>query len=170
MGLNSFGGDDDTSNSGSSKKYERVTLEEMEDFFDSLPYTFEKVQERGTKEVVFETKDVLGDNSTITLRVYSTIDERTGVARKKGADAIRTVLWHTHAKTPVGGRTKTLRIPTWRKNLRGKINSIIEETQQYVTKCDECGSFMIEKSGRYGDFLGCIQYPDCNNTEDLEDG
>ncbi len=30
--------------------------------------------------------------------------------------------------------------------------------------CIKCGGYMIERNGKYGEFLGCINYPKCNNT------
>ena len=34
-------------------------------------------------------------------------------------------------------------------------------------KCDKCGSSMMVKKGRYGDFLACSGYPKCKNTRPL---
>jgi DNA topoisomerase-1 len=34
-------------------------------------------------------------------------------------------------------------------------------------KCEKCGSFMVIKSGRYGKFLACPNYPECKNTKPL---
>ena len=34
-------------------------------------------------------------------------------------------------------------------------------------KCENCGAFMVVKSGRYGKFLACPNYPDCKNTKPL---
>ncbi len=31
--------------------------------------------------------------------------------------------------------------------------------------CEECGSPMVIKMGRYGKFIGCSNYPDCRNTK-----
>lgn len=36
-------------------------------------------------------------------------------------------------------------------------------------KCSECGSKMNMKQGRYGMFWGCSNYPECKNTEKLEE-
>ncbi len=35
-------------------------------------------------------------------------------------------------------------------------------------KCPKCGAEMREKSGRYGRFLGCPNWPRCNGTRDLK--
>ncbi len=40
-------------------------------------------------------------------------------------------------------------------------------------ECDKCGTLMVVKEGRYGQFLTCPKYPECKNTKDfkrLEDG
>lgn len=34
-------------------------------------------------------------------------------------------------------------------------------------KCENCGDFMVVKSGRYGKFLACPNYPECKNTKPL---
>lgn len=34
--------------------------------------------------------------------------------------------------------------------------------------CDKCGSKMIVKSGRFGKFAACPNYPDCKNTKPLD--
>ncbi len=36
--------------------------------------------------------------------------------------------------------------------------------------CDKCGSPMVIKQGRYGDFLACSAYPECKNTQSLNSG
>ena len=35
-------------------------------------------------------------------------------------------------------------------------------------KCPKCGAEMREKTGRYGRFLGCSNWPRCNGARDLE--
>ncbi|MBA3943436.1 MAG: type I DNA topoisomerase [Herpetosiphonaceae bacterium] len=34
--------------------------------------------------------------------------------------------------------------------------------------CDKCGKPMVQKKGRYGMFLGCSGYPECNNIVNLD--
>jgi DNA topoisomerase-1 len=34
--------------------------------------------------------------------------------------------------------------------------------------CDRCGAPMVEKSGKFGIFLACSRYPECENTKELE--
>jgi DNA topoisomerase-1 len=41
--------------------------------------------------------------------------------------------------------------------------------QEIITdeKCENCGSPMAKKFGRFGEFLACTNYPDCKTTRDL---
>lgn len=43
-------------------------------------------------------------------------------------------------------------------------------SQQTDEKCEKCGSPMVIKSGRFGKFLACSQYPECKNTRPLSTG
>lgn len=45
-----------------------------------------------------------------------------------------------------------------------KADVVNEETDE---KCDQCGSPMVIKLGRYGKFLSCSNYPDCKNAKPL---
>lgn len=177
MGLGSFKDDDDSTNenefsdeSGSRRytKFDQVTFEE---FLESLPADFhivgtdEDSNLKFTREVVYGS-DELG-NDDLQLRIYSTISERTGEVRDKGEDAIRTVIWSKKMSMPVGGRTKTLRIETWRKNLGNKVVELLNQWQDKVVECDECGSWMVKRDGKNGEFFGCSKYPVCKNTENI---
>jgi len=42
--------------------------------------------------------------------------------------------------------------------------------QQTDEICEKCGSPMVIKSGKYGKFLACSQYPECKNTKPLSTG
>jgi rRNA maturation protein Nop10 len=42
---------------------------------------------------------------------------------------------------------------------------IIEEETELT--CEKCGSPMVVKTGRYGKFLACSNYPDCKNIQPL---
>lgn len=46
-----------------------------------------------------------------------------------------------------------------------KIDVPVEETDMI---CDKCGSKMVVKSGRFGKFAACPNYPTCKNTKPLE--
>jgi DNA topoisomerase-1 len=51
---------------------------------------------------------------------------------------------------------------------KGKIQPTETSTDEVVDKiCDLCGSPMVIKRGRYGEFLACSAYPDCKHTQSL---
>ncbi len=54
---------------------------------------------------------------------------------------------------------------------KGTIQPVEPNHQEAEGKtCDKCGSPMVVKQGRYGDFLACSAYPDCKNTQSLNSG
>lgn len=153
----------------SDGKYVQPTQEEFELFLLGTRWDWDVTEEPDAGEIVYESRDFLPDHDDRVVRIFSTIDKRTGKARSKGSDAIRTVIWDNNISRPIGGRTKTLRIKTWKKNLLKKLKSLDDETETYIETCDECGSFMVIRNGQYGEFFGCVQYPDCSNTKNIED-
>ncbi len=57
------------------------------------------------------------------------------------------------------------------RNENGEITPVEPNHQEAEGKtCDKCGSPMVVKQGRYGDFLACSAYPDCKNTQSLNTG
>lgn len=170
MGLNDFSSSEGQPDTGGSRSYVQPSKEEFEDCLESAREGIEWVidEKAPSKEYVYETHDFMPDYNGIVLRIYSTIDRRSDKARSKGADAIRLLVFNRHAMKPMGGRVKTLRIETYCKNLTSKINSLFEEYEQYVSQCEECGNWMVIREGRYGEFLGCTGYPDCDYTEQIE--
>lgn len=166
MGLGDF-----TSDESGSKEYVRITREEFEDFL-SEHYGWENLSVSGeyakfNRELVYQIKGI--GNEDLQLRVYSSVDKRTDKARDKGSDAIRTIIWSLELDRPIGGRTRTHRIHTWRKNLKKKIDSLLDEWEDNVHRCGECGNWMVKREGEYGEFLGCSAYPDCDNTRHIDD-
>ncbi|MEW6079028.1 MAG: type I DNA topoisomerase [Thermodesulfobacteriota bacterium] len=45
--------------------------------------------------------------------------------------------------------------------------AIPDQTVAEGRMCDKCGSPMVVRHGKYGDFLACSAYPDCKNTQSL---
>ncbi len=56
------------------------------------------------------------------------------------------------------------------ENHQSDIRQIINNEQQINEICEKCGSPMVIKSGRYGKFLACSQYPKCTNTKSFSTG
>jgi len=45
-----------------------------------------------------------------------------------------------------------------------------QDVQQTDEKCEKCGSPMVLKKGRFGNFLACSRYPECKNAKPLSTG
>jgi len=45
-----------------------------------------------------------------------------------------------------------------------KKEDVVEETDEV---CEKCGAPMVKKFGRYGQFLSCSKYPECDNAKPL---
>lgn len=116
----------------------------------------------------YKAEEMGAEENRYYIMVFSTIDRDTDISRKKGSDAIRNVIWDKEQMTHIGGREKTLRIGSWRSNLREKIRDMWFNPAEYMIRCDECAGWMSVREGKYGEFLGCNNYPDCENTKQID--
>lgn len=146
----------------STRQYERISVEEFEQWLGGFANFEEADTDAG--ETVYDIPLPCEDK---TVRVFSTLER--GVSRNSGEDAIRTVLWDHKHNAPAGGEKKTLRIQTWRSNLRPKIEDLVLNWRDYHNgECQECEQgIMVKREGSYGEFLGCSNYPRCQNTEQV---
>ena len=142
--------------------YTAIREAEFVEFLNDVA-AFERVSPPRTHEIVF---DLPLPADHLSIRIYSTIDEDTGIARACGDDAIRCLVWNHDIEKPISGRIATLRIETWRSNLRPKIKDLYASWREYDRQCPECGSVMCEREAN-GGFMGCTAYPACEHTEPL---
>ncbi len=49
----------------------------------------------------------------------------------------------------------------------GKVQITPPEPEKTGILCEICGSEMLKRKGRYGDFLACSRYPECKNTKQI---
>lgn len=58
----------------------------------------------------------------------------------------------------------------FKANLDEKYNSVvrIDTTEKTDEICDKCGSPMVIRTGRFGKFLACSNFPKCKNTKTLK--
>jgi DNA helicase-4 len=55
------------------------------------------------------------------------------------------------------------------KDRENKIASCSNDDCNFEAElCIKCGGYMIERNGRYGNFLGCENYPNCDYTRNIE--
>ncbi|MDP2688674.1 MAG: topoisomerase DNA-binding C4 zinc finger domain-containing protein, partial [Deltaproteobacteria bacterium] len=58
----------------------------------------------------------------------------------------------------------------FRTDEEGKVVVVEREEQKVDTLCPKCGKPMLLKSGRFGRFLACSDYPDCKTTLPVSTG
>src|SRR4029079_7660065 len=67
------------------------------------------------------------------------------------------------------------------RNCAGKFTADLERAREEMTqvkgegiatdeKCEKCGSPMVIKFGRFGEFLACSNYPECKTTKEMAKG
>ena len=56
------------------------------------------------------------------------------------------------------------------KDEEGAIHIVEKPLEMAEEVCEKCGSPMVIKRGRFGEFLACSQYPDCKTTKPLKVG
>lgn len=145
------------------RQYTRVTVEEFENFLGGIA-AFEFPEDVTAEEKVYDIPLPADD---LVIRIYSTLQD--GQARDKGSDAIRCTVFDKESGSVIGGEKKTLRIQTWRKNLEPKIRELVANWRDYNHgRCSCCDARMARRDGKYGEFLGCTNYPACKNTTDLD--
>ena len=137
--------------------YVEIDPFEFEDFVGYLGFN-RVIPGHPCKELVYESKLAVGTR----IRIYSTLTEEYGV-RGKGTDAIRVVC--VAGMDDIFYNTKRVhRTQNWRKNMVNRIDTIYEEMPQ-PRLCDKCDDgILLPKKGKFGEFLGCSNYPDCRNT------
>lgn len=167
MSLDNFTSDNSSTvdSSGNKRKSQMFTRDRFEEVLDETEYKWQRKDYDWAKEWIYEAES---DDGKFTMRVYSSVDKRSDKSREKDSDAIRLTVIHTESGWPVMSEKRTNRIKTWPKNLKKKIANI-KDRKDEVTFCDDCGSIMlIRENKENGDkFYGCIEYPECKNTEPL---
>jgi len=149
----------------SKRTYTKFNKQDFENCLDKTDENFREVEHGWTEELVYESRS---DDGRFIMRVYSSLDKRTGRARDKGTDAIRLVVLDDETERPVLKEKRTNRIQTWCKNLRSKIENIGNRRDELVF-CSRCDSVMVIRKNKSSgnEFYGCSSYPDCKNTEPL---
>jgi len=146
---------------GMAQRYCRIIKNDFERVM--ARYNAKVVDVPGSRELVYEIQPPSWKKDNLSVLVYSSII-MTGQARDCGDDAIRVVAVLDHdPKKIVSGRTKTLRIDSWEKNLTAKIDDLL---QYEPVTCPRCGSMMVVRTNKRTKekFMGCSQWPKCSQT------
>lgn len=133
--------------------YCTISLNEMESFLETRG--FHQVNVDKCNELVWEKTSKV--DGRLSLRVYSSL--ANGVSRGVGEDAIRIVVWDYSINKPVSGAIRTNRVAGWQNRMLTKLKNLAGSFK--FTKCPHCGHYMMERSGKFGTFVGCSNYPNC---------
>ena len=129
---------------------------------------FSKVYPPNTVEYVFERVVTNGPHPSdrFKVRIYSSIDLRTGTTRESGSDAIRVILFDTALGRGVVDLPLVMRTENALANVKARARTAWGYVMNANHHCD-CGSLMAVRTGKRGTFLGCTSYPTCQSTRPL---
>jgi hypothetical protein len=105
----------------------------------------------------------------IDVKVFTSVDARTGLARPVGEDAIRIVVYDKRAKRKIVSWSVELRrVGNWQVRLREKAGAAILHAS-YRPPCPVCHQDTMIIYGRpEAQFWGCSSYPECSGSSDLD--
>ena len=109
------------------------------------------------KEYVWVIKQ---PSAYIVIKIYTSIDVRDDVSRDVGNDAIRAVLLDSVSGKPFSKESKIYRVENWQGRLTSRIQALLKYVLS-VRRCPKCNSGLVEREGKYGKFLGCLNYREC---------
>ncbi len=134
--------------------YTEITQEEFEYVLSHLGksgYTWRKLDEPKAKENIY-----MVSINNIHVKVFSSIVD--GSSRGVGTDAIRVVGWDTMTDRPISSsEMRVNRTDNWSINLRNRIETVVSKVVN-VSRCKICGGIEIEMKGKFGKFMGCLNY------------
>lgn len=158
----------------SASEYAEVTVEDLAQFRGASEFTFSLVDVDWAKEIVYELEvpaDQTPVDGEIVIRWFTSVDSRDGKSRGRGGDSMSLKLKHKQADALCFFPKKVHRLPTWPKNVRKKINQLLEKAGE-IPVCPECGRALVLRKSRSGEwFRGCAGYDadECEFSRDLEE-
>lgn len=138
-------------------------------------YKFRIVRLDGTAEYVYQRDGV---QIPYSIRVYSSVDVRTGVTRDCGDDAIRVVMVEqaTGKARKIMGEKANASTGTRINRTKNAMVNLEKRVRQYMLmgtfyRCPKCEGLMAvrENKGNGEKFLGCLEYPECKGTRPMPD-
>ena len=148
----------------SKRTFCNVTQGDLEKLLS--PLGFKQIQVRGVIELVYAKRVDQGELQ-LSLRVFSGVNP-DGQSRDCGKDAMRVTLFmrdEDGSIHKIGGDKRVNRIQTWRKNLKARLDGWLDCLPK--ESC-ECGAPMVPRTGKHGDFLGCVRFPKCKQTRQIQ--
>ena len=156
------------------QRYVERTREEVTELF--LEMKFKEVVLPGCHEVVFEREVIihkhrvtLADYDTgLNVRVYTSVSNDG--TRKCGKDAGRVILVDRNTGRGVWSAKRCHRTQNFLKNMRSRCRDAWKAAAT-LPKCPTCKGHMVarkRKGEKAPTFWGCIKYPQCTGTRNIE--
>ncbi len=128
------------------------------------------------------------DSSLHLLRDFYEDFSRTLESARTGMLSLKSVGWPTPLECPKCGQPIKIRFSRsgpylacsgypgcsytsdYERDEKGLIHAVEREEHETGEVCDKCGSPMLLKRGRFGNFLACSGYPKCKSTRPVSSG
>lgn len=139
--------------------------------FDDIDEYFEEKQIGN--EYVYESKIGKINNNEYIIRVYSSIDIKSGKVRNTGKDAIHVNICDRYGNTLYldNERYKHIkRTSGWKKRLTKRVKDYTKKFPNNIERCPECSNPLKITTGKYGKFISCASWsPNDKNNCDYTD-
>lgn len=155
-----------------NERYVGFTISQFSDLMKACG--FERNDQADCFEAIFERKVTLksGKEYPCKVRIYSTVDIRTGETRDNGKDAIRLQLINDAGEYMVGAESRVYRTKNAFDNTLARARELFKVVVN--NQCKVCANnnrfgVMVERSGKNGPFKSCSNFRanNCKNTEEI---
>ncbi len=138
---------------------------EMEDNLDKIG--FGELEWHNVLKIYFDKIMELLNKVDIKSSKEKLVEETDLVCEKCGSKMV--IKWGRNGKfLACSNYPECKNIKNFKKDENGKI--IVEEPETLEEKCPKCGNPLVVKTGRYGKFIACSNYPKCKFTKPLTTG
>lgn len=106
-----------------------------------------------------------GTVKRVAIMIRSSVDI-SGYAAATGKDSIRLWLVNSQTNKPLGEKVDayTTRVSGWQERMTEKLRTLYARGLE-MHDCPKCETgIMVERTGKYGKFYGCNNYPNCKHT------
>ena len=130
-------------------------------------YIYERVVKHNNLDDMMQT--LRGDDFRYSIRVYSSVDRRTGTTRESGQDAIRVTLYDLFKGRPVKVEKRVNRTQNALSNMRTRAREMWQYVANKSNTCPTCKSLLVKRVAKRTkqQFLGCSNYPECKHTQNI---
>ncbi len=126
-------------------------------------------------EVISNYKDRIFFLNDQKIKLLNCPECETGLLIKRSASKMKSKHFYGCSKFPRCKFTENVHYcpecesETIKDNDKKIAKCISDDCEFESTLCNKCNGYMIKRKGKYGDFLGCANYPKCKNSIKIEE-